>query len=153
MAPMFPLRNSEPLITKWLACTWSNAQMKLHVQNFTHILFYWLHTTQKNGQPCPWEIYELSGLNRRTLVTNRQLFLDRVELFLRCISSSFIFPFVDQSKSFYNLFLPRHHSSAHMDGTFYFPWRNYADKHKQKTMTLHVNEFIGRFLLHILPHR
>jgi hypothetical protein len=34
-----------------------------------------------------------------------------------------------------------------------FRWRDYADGDKQKTMTLQAQEFIRRFLLHVLPHR
>jgi Putative transposase/Transposase zinc-binding domain len=39
------------------------------------------------------------------------------------------------------------------DGTVSFRWRDYADGDKQKTMTLRADEFIRRFLLHVLPHR
>lgn len=39
------------------------------------------------------------------------------------------------------------------DGNVSFRWRDYADGDKQKTMTLKADEFIRRFLLHILPHR
>jgi hypothetical protein len=34
-----------------------------------------------------------------------------------------------------------------------FRWRDYADDDKQKVMTLHADEFIRRFLLHVLPNR
>ena len=34
-----------------------------------------------------------------------------------------------------------------------FLWRDYADQNRQKTMTLKADEFIRRFLLHILPSR
>ena len=39
------------------------------------------------------------------------------------------------------------------DGDVSFRWRDYADGDKQKTMTLKADEFIRRFLLHVLPHR
>ena len=39
------------------------------------------------------------------------------------------------------------------DGDVSFRWRDYADEDKQKTMTLKADEFIRRFLLHVLPHR
>ncbi len=39
------------------------------------------------------------------------------------------------------------------DGNVSFLWRDYADNNRQKTMTLKVDEFIGRFLLHVLPSR
>lgn len=39
------------------------------------------------------------------------------------------------------------------DGEVSFRWRDYADGEKQKTMTLKAQEFIRRFLLHVLPHR
>ena len=39
------------------------------------------------------------------------------------------------------------------DGTVSFRWRDYADGDKQKTMTLKAQEFIRRFLLHVLPLR
>ncbi len=34
-----------------------------------------------------------------------------------------------------------------------FLWRDYADQNRQKTMTLKAEEFIRRFLLHVLPSR
>jgi putative transposase len=34
-----------------------------------------------------------------------------------------------------------------------FRWRDSAHKNKQRLMTLHVNEFLRRFLLHVLPPR
>jgi hypothetical protein len=34
-----------------------------------------------------------------------------------------------------------------------FAWKDYADDHKQKTMTLPVREFLRRFCLHLLPQR
>jgi len=39
------------------------------------------------------------------------------------------------------------------DGSVSFCWRDYADGDKQKTMTVKSDEFIRRFLLHVLPHR
>jgi hypothetical protein len=39
------------------------------------------------------------------------------------------------------------------DGNVSFRWRDYADGDRQKTMTLQAQEFIRRFLLHVLPHR
>ncbi len=36
-------------------------------------------------------------------------------------------------------------------GTVSFKWRDYADNSKQKVMDLDVNEFIRRYLLHVLP--
>jgi len=39
------------------------------------------------------------------------------------------------------------------DGSVSFLWRDYADGDKQKTMTLRADEFIRRFLLHVLPPR
>ncbi len=39
------------------------------------------------------------------------------------------------------------------DGKVSFRWRDYADHNRQKTMTLKANEFIRRFLLHVLPAR
>jgi hypothetical protein len=39
------------------------------------------------------------------------------------------------------------------DGTVSFLWRDYADHNRQKTMTLKADEFIRRFLLHVLPTR
>jgi len=39
------------------------------------------------------------------------------------------------------------------DGNVSFRWRDYSDGDKQKTMTLTVDEFIRRFLLHVLPPR
>jgi hypothetical protein len=37
------------------------------------------------------------------------------------------------------------------DGKVSFLWRDYADHDRQKTMTLQADEFIRRFLLHVLP--
>jgi hypothetical protein len=39
------------------------------------------------------------------------------------------------------------------DGKVFFRWRDYSDGNRQKTMTLQTNEFIRRFLLHVLPDR
>ncbi len=39
------------------------------------------------------------------------------------------------------------------DGKVSFLWRDYADHNRQKTMTLKTDEFIRRFLLHVLPAR
>jgi len=39
------------------------------------------------------------------------------------------------------------------DGNVSFLWRDYADDNQQKTMTLKTDEFIRRFLLHVLPAR
>lgn len=39
------------------------------------------------------------------------------------------------------------------DGKVSFRWRDYADGDKQKTMTLKAQEFIRRFLIHVLPDR
>ena len=37
------------------------------------------------------------------------------------------------------------------DGQVTFRWRDSADGNKQKLLPLSVNEFLSRFLLHILP--
>jgi hypothetical protein len=37
------------------------------------------------------------------------------------------------------------------DGQVKFKWRDYRDNHQQKTMPLSADEFIRRFLLHVLP--
>ena len=42
---------------------------------------------------------------------------------------------------------------ANRDGNVSFLWRDYADDSRQKTMTLTTDEFIRRFLLHVLPER
>jgi hypothetical protein len=39
------------------------------------------------------------------------------------------------------------------DGNVSFLWRDYAEDNRQKTMTLKPDEFIRRFLLHVLPAR
>ena len=39
------------------------------------------------------------------------------------------------------------------NGKVTFKWRDYKDKNQMKTMELDVNEFIRRFILHILPPR
>jgi hypothetical protein len=40
-----------------------------------------------------------------------------------------------------------------IDGKVAFRWRDYADGEKQKVMTLQADEFIRRFLIHVLPDR
>ena len=42
---------------------------------------------------------------------------------------------------------------ANQNGKVSFLWSDYADDNRQKTMTLKADEFIRRFLLHVLPHR
>jgi len=42
---------------------------------------------------------------------------------------------------------------ASQNGYVSFLWRDYADGNRQKTMTLKTDEFIRRFLLHVLPLR
>jgi hypothetical protein len=42
---------------------------------------------------------------------------------------------------------------ANRDGHVSFLWRDYADDNRKKTMTLKADEFIRRFLLHVLPER
>jgi hypothetical protein len=39
------------------------------------------------------------------------------------------------------------------DGKVSFRWRDYSDGERQKIMTVKAEEFIRRFLLHVLPHR
>ena len=39
------------------------------------------------------------------------------------------------------------------NGTVTFRWRDYSDGSEQKTMALKVDEFIRRYLLHVLPNR
>ncbi len=41
----------------------------------------------------------------------------------------------------------------HADGRVRFRWKDYADHDRVKILTLEVDEFIRRFLLHILPSR
>lgn len=42
---------------------------------------------------------------------------------------------------------------TNQDGNVSFLWRDYADDNRKKTMTLKADEFIRRFLLHVLPAR
>ncbi|MFH1626133.1 MAG: IS91 family transposase [Pseudomonadota bacterium] len=42
---------------------------------------------------------------------------------------------------------------ANRDGNASFLWRDYTDNNRQKTMTLKADEFIRRFMLHVLPAR
>jgi len=42
---------------------------------------------------------------------------------------------------------------SNRDGKASFLWRDYADNNRQKTMTLKADEFIRRFMLHVLPAR
>jgi hypothetical protein len=42
---------------------------------------------------------------------------------------------------------------AFADGQVSFSWKDYADGHRTKVMRLTVDEFVRRFLLHVLPKR
>jgi hypothetical protein len=44
-----------------------------------------------------------------------------------------------------------HRSLSFQDGKVSFRWRDYAHGSKNRTMTLSANEFLRRFLLHVLP--
>jgi hypothetical protein len=39
----------------------------------------------------------------------------------------------------------------HRDGHVWFRWKDYADHNRVKVMTLEVEEFLRRFLLHVVP--
>ena len=47
--------------------------------------------------------------------------------------------------------ISNHRLVALTDGLVTFRWRDSAHKNKKRLMTLPVNEFLGRFLLHVLP--
>lgn len=47
--------------------------------------------------------------------------------------------------------ISNHRLVSMVDGQISFHWRDYRDKDKEKIMTLEANEFLRRFLLHILP--
>src|SRR5262245_17408094 len=42
---------------------------------------------------------------------------------------------------------------AHGDGHVCFRWKDYSDHDRVKVMTLETDEFLRRFLLHVVPHR
>ena len=48
--------------------------------------------------------------------------------------------------------ISNHRLVALADGMVTFRWRDSAHKNKKRLMTLPVNEFLRRFLLHVLPH-
>ncbi len=48
--------------------------------------------------------------------------------------------------------LSNHRLVDHRDGRVRFRWRDYADHDRVKVMTLEVDEFLRRFLLHVVPH-
>ena len=48
--------------------------------------------------------------------------------------------------------LSNHRLVSANDDRVTFRWKDYRQGNKQKTMTLEANEFIRRFLLHVLPH-
>jgi hypothetical protein len=51
-----------------------------------------------------------------------------------------------------NLFLRRHHRLLNVaDGQVTFRWKDYAHANKQRKMTVSGEEFLRRFLLHVLP--
>ena len=43
------------------------------------------------------------------------------------------------------------HRIVDIEGEVKFTWKDYRHNHQQKTMTLSADQFIGRFLLHVLP--
>jgi len=45
------------------------------------------------------------------------------------------------------------HRIVSIDGKVTFKWRDYKDNNKNKLMTVTAEEFIRRFLLHILPDK
>ena len=47
--------------------------------------------------------------------------------------------------------LSNHRLVDHRDGRVGFRWKDYADHDRLKVMTLEVDEFLRRFLLHIVP--
>lgn len=47
--------------------------------------------------------------------------------------------------------ISNHRILSIQDGGVSFKWRDYKDKSKEKVMTLSIDEFVRRFLLHILP--
>lgn len=47
--------------------------------------------------------------------------------------------------------ISNHRLLAFHDGHVTFSWKDYARKNEQRTMTLQADEFIRRFLLHVLP--
>jgi hypothetical protein len=49
--------------------------------------------------------------------------------------------------------ISNHRILSNQGGNVSFLWRDYAESQRQKTMTLKANEFIRRFLLHVLPAR
>ena len=49
--------------------------------------------------------------------------------------------------------ISNHRVLDNRDGKVSFLWRDYANGSRKKTMTLQADEFIRRFLLHILPER
>src|SRR6516164_8851372 len=53
--------------------------------------------------------------------------------------------------SFNRVAISNHRLVSFADGQVTFRWRDSADGNKQKLLPLSVNEFLTRFLLHILP--
>ncbi|HTC41158.1 MAG TPA: transposase [Candidatus Acidoferrales bacterium] len=47
--------------------------------------------------------------------------------------------------------ISNHRLVSFVDGQVTFRWRDSADHNKQKLLTLPVDEFLRRFLLHLLP--
>ena len=48
--------------------------------------------------------------------------------------------------------ISNHRMVSFADGQVTFRWKDYAHRSKQKLMTLTAEEFLRRFLLHVLPH-
>jgi hypothetical protein len=47
--------------------------------------------------------------------------------------------------------LSNHRLVEHRDGCVRFRWKDYADHDRVKVMTLDIDEFLRRFLLHVVP--
>jgi hypothetical protein len=57
------------------------------------------------------------------------------------------------SRYTYRIAISNHRILKIEDGKVSFLWRDYSDADKEKIMTLDADEFIRRFLLHVLPDR
>lgn len=57
------------------------------------------------------------------------------------------------SRYTHRIAISNHRLLSSDDGGVSFRWRDYSDDNKEKVMTLDAQEFIRRFLMHILPHR
>src|SRR6266496_4813251 len=72
-------------------------------------------------------------------------------LMIRRPPRSTLFPYTTLFRS-HRVAISNHRLLNMENGQVRFRWKDYRDNNRQKTMTLKADEFIRRFLLHVLPN-